>query len=88
MRILRPAILAAALGVAPLCGAIPAQTDGAIAAGLPSVSVRPDFAEPGETISVTASCYPGLRLVTCGGAFDYRRHEYADNVMVFASGRK
>ncbi len=32
--------------------------------------------------------YPGLRLVTCGGKFDYQRHEYMDNVMVFASGRK
>ena len=31
--------------------------------------------------------YPGLRLVTCGGNFDYGRHEYVDNVMVFASGR-
>lgn len=31
--------------------------------------------------------YPGLRLVTCGGQFDHRRHEYEDNVMVFASGR-
>jgi hypothetical protein len=31
--------------------------------------------------------YPGLRLVTCGGNFDYQRHEYEDNVMVFASGR-
>jgi Sortase domain len=32
--------------------------------------------------------YPGLRLVTCGGQFDYRRHEYEDNLMVFASGRR
>jgi hypothetical protein len=32
--------------------------------------------------------YPGLRLVTCGGQFDYQRHEYEDNLMVFASGRK
>jgi Sortase domain len=31
--------------------------------------------------------YPGLRLVTCGGNFDYQRHEYQDNVLVFASGR-
>jgi hypothetical protein len=31
--------------------------------------------------------YPGLRLVTCGGEFDYQRREYEDNVMVFASGR-
>jgi hypothetical protein len=32
--------------------------------------------------------YPGLRLVTCGGRFDYQRHEYEDNLMVFASGRR
>lgn len=32
--------------------------------------------------------YPGLRLVTCGGKFDRRHHEYLDNVMVFASGRR
>jgi Sortase domain len=32
--------------------------------------------------------YSGLRLVTCGGDFDYRRHEYTDNLMVFASGRR
>jgi Sortase domain len=32
--------------------------------------------------------YPGLRLVTCGGQFDYQRHEYEDNLMVFASGRR
>lgn len=28
--------------------------------------------------------YPALRLITCGGAFDRRRHEYRDNVIVFA----
>lgn len=28
---------------------------------------------------------PVLRLVTCGGAYDPDRHEYADNVVVFAS---
>ncbi|GAA4095967.1 class F sortase [Nonomuraea soli] len=27
----------------------------------------------------------GLRLVTCGGRFDYDRHEYVDNVIVYAS---
>jgi Sortase domain len=32
--------------------------------------------------------YPGLRLVTCGGEFDRSHHEYLDNVMVFASGRR
>ncbi|MEU7899491.1 class F sortase [Nonomuraea sp. NPDC049152] len=27
----------------------------------------------------------GLRLVTCGGNFDYARHEYEDNIIVYAS---
>ena len=26
-----------------------------------------------------------LRLITCGGQFDYRAHNYLDNVIVFAS---
>jgi len=28
---------------------------------------------------------PMLRLVTCGGTFDYQRHSYRSNVIVFAS---
>jgi sortase (surface protein transpeptidase) len=28
--------------------------------------------------------YPGLRLVTCGGAFDQRAHSYEDNTIVYA----
>jgi hypothetical protein len=28
---------------------------------------------------------PQLRLVTCGGTFDYQRHSYRSNVIVFAS---
>ncbi|NBE92537.1 class F sortase [Nonomuraea sp. KC401] len=28
--------------------------------------------------------YPGLRLVTCGGAFDRRAHSYQDNTIVYA----
>jgi LPXTG-site transpeptidase (sortase) family protein len=28
---------------------------------------------------------PSLRLITCGGNFDYRTHNYLDNVIVFAS---
>jgi hypothetical protein len=72
MRILRPAILAAAVGVALLCGAVPVQADGSTAAGLPSVSVNPDFAEPGETISVTATCRTAssTRTLVTSGAFD------------------
>ncbi|MFC0864773.1 class F sortase [Sphaerimonospora cavernae] len=27
----------------------------------------------------------GLRLITCGGSFDWSRHEYRDNVIVYAS---
>ncbi|GAA5071007.1 LPXTG-site transpeptidase (sortase) family protein [Thermocatellispora tengchongensis] len=27
----------------------------------------------------------GLKLVTCGGAFDWKEHEYRDNVIVYAS---
>ncbi|MBO3747123.1 class F sortase [Streptosporangiaceae bacterium NEAU-GS5] len=27
----------------------------------------------------------GLRLITCGGAFDWTHHEYVDNVIVYAS---
>jgi len=27
----------------------------------------------------------GLRLVTCGGAFDWSRHQYRDNIIVYAS---
>jgi hypothetical protein len=72
MRILRPAILAAAVGVALLCGAVPVQADGSTAAGLPSVSVNPNFAEPGETISVTATCRTAssTRTLVTSGAFD------------------
>lgn len=28
---------------------------------------------------------PSLRLITCGGTFDYRRHHYRDNVVAYAS---
>jgi len=28
---------------------------------------------------------PSLRLITCGGQFDYQAHNYLDNVIVFAS---
>jgi hypothetical protein len=28
--------------------------------------------------------YAGLRLVTCGGTFDYREHSYRDNLIVYA----
>ncbi|MFI6320766.1 class F sortase [Nonomuraea sp. NPDC050556] len=27
----------------------------------------------------------GLKLVTCGGTFDYTKHEYVDNIIVYAS---
>lgn len=28
--------------------------------------------------------YPGLRLVTCGGAFNRQARSYVDNIIVFA----
>jgi hypothetical protein len=28
---------------------------------------------------------PGLRLVTCGGEFDWAQRDYRDNVVVFAT---
>jgi hypothetical protein len=28
--------------------------------------------------------HPALRLVTCGGTFDYTRHEYRGNILVYA----
>jgi sortase (surface protein transpeptidase) len=30
---------------------------------------------------------PGLRLVTCGGLFDYRSGHYRSNIIVFAAAR-
>jgi hypothetical protein len=27
----------------------------------------------------------GLRLITCGGNFDWDKHEYRDNVIVYAT---
>jgi hypothetical protein len=72
MRILRPAIFAAALTVAPLSGAVPASARGAIAQGLPSVSLSPDFAAPGETISLTVTCRrpTATRSLVTSRAFD------------------
>jgi hypothetical protein len=29
--------------------------------------------------------YPALRLVTCGGPFDYRTGHYIDNIIVYAT---
>ena len=52
MGMLRPVIVAAALGAALLCGTVPAHA----ADNLPSVSLSPDFAEPQETISITVTC--------------------------------
>jgi hypothetical protein len=72
MRILRPAVLAAAVGAALLGCTAPVRADGSTAQGLPSVSVNPTFAEPGETISVTATCRlaSSTRTVITSGAFD------------------
>lgn len=72
MRILRPAILAAVLAVTLLSCAAPASSHGAIAQGLPSVSLSPDFAAPGETISLTVTCQrpTATRSVITSSAFD------------------
>jgi hypothetical protein len=72
MRILRPAILAVILAVALLSCAAPASSHGATAQGLPSVSLSPDFAAPGETISLTVTCRQptATRSVITSSAFD------------------
>jgi hypothetical protein len=72
MRILRPAALAAALGAVLLCTAVQAQAGGSTTEGLPSVSLSPNFAQPGESISVTATCRKATstRTLVTSGAFD------------------
>lgn len=72
MRILRPAIFAAALAVALLSGMAPAAAQVTTADGLPSVSLSPDFAAPGETISLTVTCRrpTATRSVVTSSAFD------------------
>jgi hypothetical protein len=72
MRILGPAILVAILGAALLHVAGPTVASGSTAEGLPSVSLSPDFAEPGETIGVTATCprTTSTRTVVTSRAFD------------------
>ena len=72
MRILRPAILAAVLAVALLSCADSASSQGAIAQGLPSVALSPDFAAPGETISLTVTCRQSTatRSLVTSSAFD------------------
>lgn len=52
MRMLRPVIVAAALGAALLCGTVPAHAS----ANIPSVALSPDFAEPQEIVRITVSC--------------------------------
>lgn len=47
-------------------------------------SVRtPKRAFPGDAVFARPR-RPGLRLITCGGVFDRRRHSYEDNLIVFA----
>lgn len=72
MRILGPAILVAILGAALLHIAGPSLASGSTAEGRPSVSLSPDFAEPGETISVLATCprTTSTRTVVTSRAFD------------------
>ena len=32
----------------------------------------------------TQTPYPALRLITCGGSYDYKTHEYLGNTIVYA----
>jgi hypothetical protein len=68
MRMLRPVIVAAAMGAALLCGTVPAHASD----NLPSVSLSPDFAEPQETVSITVTCAQASvrRSVVTSDAFD------------------
>jgi hypothetical protein len=70
MRMLRPVVVAAALGAALLCGSLPAHASSV--ENLPSVSVSPDFAEPRETVSVTVTCRQAQvrKSVVTSDAFD------------------
>jgi hypothetical protein len=70
MRMLRPVVVAAALGAALLCGSLPAHASSV--ENLPSVSVSPDFAEPRETVSVTVTCRQATvrKSVVTSDAFD------------------
>ena len=52
MRMLRPVIVAAALGAALLCGTVPAHAS----ENIPSVTLSPDFAEPQDTVRITVTC--------------------------------
>jgi hypothetical protein len=70
MRMLRPVVVAAALGAALLCGSLPAHASSV--ENLPSVSVSPDFAEPRETVGVTVTCRQAnvRKSVVTSDAFD------------------
>jgi hypothetical protein len=70
MRMLRPVVVAAALGAALLGGSLPAHASSV--ENLPSVSVSPDFAEPRETVSVTVTCRQATvrKSVVTSDAFD------------------
>ncbi len=46
-----------------------------------SVEQIPKDAFPAESVYTGE----GLRLVTCGGDFDWKKHEYRDNIIVYAS---
>jgi hypothetical protein len=48
-----------------------------------------EMAEYHKTAFPSARVYgatpdPQLRLITCGGAFDYTTHHYVDNIVVYA----
>ncbi|GGS05039.1 hypothetical protein GCM10010169_57330 [Micromonospora fulviviridis] len=62
-----------------------AREDGSAATfTVTEVKSYPKTAFPTELV-YGPSDEPGLRVVTCGGAFDESSHSYADNVIAFAS---
>lgn len=62
------------------------RTDGTVAAfRVDQVSRYPKSMFPTAAVYGNID-HPGLRLITCGGAFDRAAHSYVDDVVVFASG--
>ncbi|MFF4807912.1 class F sortase [Micromonospora chersina] len=62
-----------------------AREDGsAVTFTVTEVKSYPKTAFPTELV-YGPSATPGLRVVTCGGAFDESSHSYVDNVIAFAS---
>lgn len=60
------------------------RADGTVAVfTIDEIQLAPKTAFPtGKVYAPTT--YPALRLITCGGAFDYKTHEYLANTIVYA----